>query len=155
MGMEDEETEKEKEKTGRGILLFKLRIREFIEAVRRFTSSSSSAPPSEDVDVDMVDSSSCSSSNTSPTTITLDYVLSLGRQLDADYSKDERDFVQDTLRVAFSLLVYDHPQSEGGEIGKLFDVASLESEVDELNSAILGELSLAPLGWIGIGLTLI
>lgn len=71
----------------------------------------------------------------------LDYLLSLGRSLHADYSSDQRPAVQHALRLTFSLMAYDDPASVGGEVGKLLSREQRAEEADKLNSAILGEFS--------------
>lgn len=135
-----------------GMLLFKLRLQQFVEAVRRNTAShrtsagtesndgkgkaraqaTENAHHNDDCDQDM-------DTNVDSTQSSLDVVLSLGKALHAEYSSDLRPTIQSRLKTTFSLMAYDRPDLEPGEISHLVsDEARLEI-ADELNSAILSE----------------
>lgn len=117
-----------------GGMMFKLRLRAFIEAVLRSgrdgaVEEGRGKGRAADEDVEMVDAGS---------SLGLDALLELGRALHADYSGDERPKVQESLGLAFSLMAYERPEDEGGKIGWLLSDEAREALADELNSAILG-----------------
>lgn len=118
-----------------GGMLFKLRLRVFIEAVIRsgkMPSGGKGKARVDDADIDMDDDASPSPS--------LDTLLSLGRSLHLDYSNDSRPSVQDSLAETFSLLAYEDPSKIGGKVGALLSREAREEGSDQLNSAILGTL---------------
>lgn len=112
-----------------GGMMFKLRLRAFIEAVLRSGREEGKGKgPAVDEDVEMAE----------PGSSGLDALLELGRALHADYSADMRPKVQESLKLAFSLMAYERPEDEGGKIGWLLSDGAREKLADELNSAILG-----------------
>src|SRR5262249_49510957 len=123
-----------------GGMLFKLKLRKFIEAVAR-AGNASPAPATESLpvakttkiktramgeDVAMADNEEFSTSPMSPVSSTspLDELLSLGQALDAEYRDDARPAVQSKLVEAFSLMAYESPQDAGGHLAWLLSNAA-------------------------------
>ncbi|KAM0790579.1 hypothetical protein ACM66B_004446 [Microbotryomycetes sp. NB124-2] len=117
-----------------GGMLFKLRMRAFVEAVVKHSSRDLSSS----IDVNGQDTS-CSSVDD------LDEILVLGQKLDAEYSSDARPAVQEALKLTFSLMAYEKPQDEPGLIGWTVANDARSELADELNKAILVSQSLPPI----------
>ncbi|KAK4703318.1 Ran-binding protein 9/10, partial [Phenoliferia sp. Uapishka_3] len=148
---------------------FKLRTREFVEAVLRslpVSTSNTELPTStslkgkgkaiiEDVSMEDIEEETYSTPATSPIFAPppalptegtgLDVVLSLGKSLSYDFKDDERPLVRETLEEVFSLMAYSKLEELEGRLGWLVSREKREEEADELNSAILVSLSLPPI----------
>ncbi|KAI5477184.1 Ran-binding protein [Pseudohyphozyma bogoriensis] len=128
-----------------GGMLFKLRLRSFVEGILRTSSSASptTSPKgkakalSEDDDVAMAPVEDAPSA--------LDSMLELGRALQTEYGSDTRPKVQEALTLTFSLWAYEDPRSQAGPVGLLVSDAAREALADELNSAILVSQRLPPM----------
>lgn len=107
-----------------GILLLRLKLQIFIEAV----ASSRSLPSSSD-----------RKGKSRSTATSEDLILSLGQSLDGLYRSDPRPEVREALMLTFSLLAYEEPEKEVGSVGELLSQKKRESLADFVNSAILGK----------------
>jgi hypothetical protein len=107
-----------------GILLLRLKLQIFIEAV----ASSRSLPSSSD-----------RKGKSRSTATSEDLILSLGQSLDGSYRSDPRPEVREALMLTFSLLAYEEPEKEVGSVGELLSQKKRESLADFVNSAILGK----------------
>ena len=132
-------------------LVFRLRCRVFVEAVLEYSRSETTSlvdlkgknkSTQEDHDMDP-----------SPSEITIDSLLLLGRELHSLYSSHPSASIQATLQSTLGLMAYQNPlaQVQGGtESHALVTGADRDALVERLNRAILSMFSSVSLSWVNL-----
>ena len=138
----------------RGGVTFRLGVREFVEGVRRAgrpaeEKGKERAAQADEDDIEMTPATVPETYSTPPETPSpsLDDALLLGRSLHTHYGSSVLPYVQEQLRLAFSLLAYEVADGDSGleaapnEVRRLLSDKEREKEADEINALILGEWS--------------